>query len=70
MNYLQNGNVMQATVFPTPRRLLLLCPAPLQSLCATADGLEINRELLEVQSRLAELNPEWEREATVLAGFE
>ncbi|HEU0037948.1 MAG TPA: ABC-F family ATP-binding cassette domain-containing protein, partial [Verrucomicrobiae bacterium] len=33
-------------------------------------AMEINRELVEVQSRLAELNPEWEREATVLAGLE
>ena len=33
-------------------------------------AMQINRELVEVQSRLAELNPEWEREATVLAGLE
>ena len=33
-------------------------------------AMEINRELVEVQSRLAELNPEWERETTLLAGLE
>ena len=31
---------------------------------------EINRELVEVQHRLAELNPEWEQEATRLAALE
>jgi ATP-binding cassette subfamily F protein 3 len=31
---------------------------------------KINRELAEVQRRLADLNPEWEREATRLAGLE
>jgi ATP-binding cassette subfamily F protein 3 len=30
---------------------------------------EINRELLSVQHRLAELNPEWERQATKLTGM-
>ena len=33
-------------------------------------AMEINRELVDVQGRLAELNPEWEREATLLAGLE
>ena len=32
--------------------------------------LEINRELVEVQSRLAELNPEWEQQATRLAALD
>ena len=31
---------------------------------------EINRELVDVQHRLAELNPEWEQEATRLAALE
>jgi ATP-binding cassette subfamily F protein 3 len=31
---------------------------------------QINRELLEVQQRLAELNPEWEQAATKLAKLE
>ena len=30
----------------------------------------VNRELVEVQHRLAELNPEWEQQATKLAGME
>ena len=33
-------------------------------------ALEINRELMFAQQRLGELNPKWEREATVLAGME
>ncbi len=31
---------------------------------------EINRELVDVQRRLADLNPEWEQEATRLAALE
>ena len=31
---------------------------------------EINRELVDVQHRLAELNPEWEQEATRLAALD
>ena len=30
----------------------------------------INRELVDVQHRLAELNPEWEQQATRLAALE
>ena len=33
-------------------------------------ALRLNRELMEAQGRLAELNPEWEREATRLAALE
>ena len=33
-------------------------------------ALEINRDLMASQQRLAELNPKWEREATMLAGME
>jgi ATP-binding cassette subfamily F protein 3 len=33
-------------------------------------ALEVNRELVDVQRRLAELNPEWEQEATRLAALE
>ncbi len=29
--------------------------------------MQINRELVEVQARLAELNPEWEKQAAALA---
>jgi ATP-binding cassette, subfamily F, member 3 len=33
-------------------------------------AMEVNRDLLEVQRRLAELNPQWEREATRLAALD
>jgi hypothetical protein len=33
-------------------------------------ALEINRELMDVQRRLAELNPQWEQQATRLAALE
>ena len=32
--------------------------------------VEVNRELLGIQERLAKLTPEWEREATQLAELE
>ena len=31
---------------------------------------ELNRDLMDVQHRLAELNPEWEQQATRLAALE
>ena len=33
-------------------------------------ALAVNRELLDLQARLAQLNPEWEAEATRLAGMD